>query len=68
MTHTKVKSSNLESVAHEGTTLEIKFKGGGTYRYEGVHPNTVRALMNAKSKGTFFNERIRPRYKHTKVK
>lgn len=68
MNHTKVKSTNIASIAHEGSTLEIKFKSGGTYQYEGVHPNTVRALMNSESKGEYFNTKIRPKYKHKLVK
>lgn len=68
MNHKKVKSTNIESVAHEDSTLEIKFKSGATYSYANVHPNTVRALMNAKSKGTYFNEKIRDRFKGKKIK
>ena len=38
MKRTSVKSSNILSVGHdpETNTLEIEFKGGGVYSYDGV--------------------------------
>ena len=40
-------------------TLEVEFRNGRVYEYNGVAPHTVEQLMNAESKGQFFNADIR---------
>lgn len=66
-----VSSSALKSVGyHEAKEiLEVEFhKFGDVYRYFGVPKNAYRRLMQAKSKGRFFNRRIRNReYEFSKV-
>jgi hypothetical protein len=54
MTHVPVQSSNLESVAFEDGTLEIKFKGNPhLYRYQAT-ADEHKTLMGAPSKGKYF--------------
>lgn len=68
---TPVKSSNIESVAHDGENLHIRFKGandkpGQTYTYQGVSPVLHQKLMAADSPGGFLASNIRGKYPHTK--
>jgi hypothetical protein len=42
--------------------LEIKLKNGKTYSYIDVPLKTFKAFMKARSKGTFFNDIIKPKY------
>jgi hypothetical protein len=69
MKHEAVTSSNLASVAHDPATktLEVCFKNGGTYRYEGVSSEEHQALIKAPSCGSHFMKHIRPKYQGKKV-
>ena len=57
-----VDSSNLASVGYdqESGTLEIEFHSGRVYRYTGVPRYLYEGLMQAPSKGRFFNSEIKP--------
>lgn len=44
-----VKSSQIESIGHQGDTLAVKFKSGGVYHYPGVTAGDYNALRNAES-------------------
>lgn len=46
-----VKSSNIDAIGHEGTTLAVKFKSGGTYHYYGVSKEQFDGLHKAESIG-----------------
>lgn len=64
MKRNPVDSSSVISVGYNAGTmiLEIEFVSGKVYRYFDV-PNSVHAnLMNAESKGRFFNAHIRDRF------
>lgn len=55
-----IESSNIESAGHDGTTLEVKFRGSGKrYQYKGVTPELFNEFMKAPSKGSFFAKNIR---------
>jgi hypothetical protein len=56
-----VESSNLTSVGYDpsSATLEIEFHGSGVYQYFGVPPEVYDGLMNAGSKGSYFNRFIK---------
>jgi hypothetical protein len=54
--HISVDSSNIKSVAHEGDTLEVTFKHGGTYQYSGVDKDTFNGLLSAPSIGKALNQ------------
>jgi len=75
----KVKSGHIESIGWEKEylfdedskkidTLRIKFNDGAIYDYEKVVKRTFAYFLVAKSKGTFFVNRIKNRYKTIKRK
>ena len=68
MNHIPVESSNIESIAHDGTTLEVKFKNGGIYSYANVPLEKFEALKNAESIGLHFHQHIKPHHPATKLK
>ena len=63
-----VTSSNLAGVGYHAPskTLEIEFKNGGIYRYYEVPPATHSALMDATSKGGYFQKNIRGKFRFTR--
>lgn len=64
-----VQSSNLDAVKYdeEKLQLEVRFKGGSTYRYYDVPPRQYIALMNASSHGSYFYHNIRTSYAYTRL-
>lgn len=66
MKHAPVKSSQIESVAHDpdAKVLEIKFKSGAHYEYQGVSSADHQALMDAESVGKHFGAHIRGKFPH----
>ena len=70
MQRTPVESSNLASVGYDpnSATLEVEFRKSGVYQYFGVPPEEYEGLMNAGSKGTYFDQRIKKAgYSYSKV-
>jgi len=70
MNRTPVESRNLASVGYEveTSTLEIEFHNGGIYQYFGVPENVYQELMNASSKGTYFDQNVKKAgYSYSKV-
>ena len=65
---TPVKSSNLKSVGYDPQSLhlQVTFNSGETYDYFGVPPQAHTAFLSAKSKGTFFDNAIKKRFRHSK--
>jgi hypothetical protein len=59
-----VQSSNLAAVGFDSrySLLEVEFHSGAVYRYFDVPRTIARALMQAESKGSFFNSYIRMHY------
>jgi hypothetical protein len=64
-----VKSSTLVSVGYDGQqqVLEIEFKRMSVYQYIGVPRVLHEQLMVASSKGRFFDQKIREKFKTLKV-
>lgn len=64
-----VASSALRSVGYDPRekVLEIEFTDDTIYQFFPVPADVVRELLSAKSKGTFFDERIRTRFIHRQV-
>ena len=67
-----VSSSNLHSIGYDAYNeiLEIQFLHGGIYQYRRVPQDIYDQLMNASSKGTYFDRVIRKnptRYPYHKV-
>jgi hypothetical protein len=57
-----VESSMIDSIGFEKNVLEVRFRNGGLYQYIDVPESVSALLMQAPSKGRFFNEQIRGRY------
>jgi hypothetical protein len=64
MERVPLASSSLASVKYDpaSETLEVEFRNGRTYQYYGVGLHTYEQLMQAASKGQFFNVHIRNAY------
>lgn len=61
MKRVAVQSTNLASVGYDPATatLEIEFRSGGVYQYNGVPKEVHAGLLNATSKGSYFHRNIR---------
>lgn len=70
MNRSYVSSSNLRAVGydHDSSVLEVEFHNGYIYQYRGVPSFVYSSLMNASSKGQYFNGFIRDRYPYRKVR
>ena len=64
------KSSNLISSEYNipNKTLQMTFKGGRTYTYDGVPMNVFTKMRLAESQGSYFSKEISRKYKYTEVK
>jgi hypothetical protein len=64
-----VISKALVSVGYDSHTqqLEIEFRGGRVYRYNGVSGGAFQFLMRAQSKGGYVNRMIEGRYAYQDV-
>lgn len=69
MQRSAVESSNIKSRGYDmlTQTLEVEFKGGQVYRYEGVPVEVWNAWMVAGSAGSHFAQHIRPNYDGARV-
>ena len=63
----ELQSSSLAHVAYDRrrAILEVEFRDGATYRYTGVPLRAYRDLLQADSKGAYFNHHIRSRFPHS---
>ena len=57
----------LPTYQDQSAFLELEFRSGAIYRYLDVPPQTYRELLQAESKGRYFNQHIRNRFIHTKI-
>ena len=60
-----VDSRNLDQVAYDAEALELRVifkKSGDCYIYSSVPQEIFEEFMNADSKGTFLNQRIKGTY------
>jgi hypothetical protein len=64
-----VSSTNVSSVRYniDAGQLEVRFRGGNTYRYSAVPETTYLAFLNATSKGRFISRGIKNRFIGYKV-
>jgi KTSC domain len=58
-----VNSSAISAVGYDGSTLTVEFNNGRTYDHPGVPYSVYEQLMQALSKGAFYNSYIRGRYR-----
>jgi len=70
MQRISVVSSDIKSVGYDipSSLLEIEFHSGGVYQYSNVPEHIYSALMSASSKGKYFHQNIRDKYKTTKIR
>lgn len=70
MNMTPVLSSTLSVVGYDPATgsLELRFKSRAVYRYSNVPPHRYAGLMNAPSKGSYFNAYIKEHYRYHKIR
>ena len=63
------QSSNVSGYNYDPATqsLNVTYKGGGTYTYKGVSAKHVKALKRNKSVGKTINKLIKPNYEYEKV-
>jgi hypothetical protein len=59
-----VVSTSIVSIGFDADNamLEVEFVTGSVYRYRNVEEDVFERLLDAPSKGTFFNENIRDAY------
>ena len=62
MNKTPVISSHIASIGYENGILEVVFRNGRVYCYYHVPLSVYLELMAARSKGRYFNRRIKPWY------
>lgn len=64
-----VSSSNVGAIGYEASTatLEVEFNNGSVYQYQGVPQEVYESLMQADSKGTFLNSRVKGNYTYIKL-
>lgn len=69
MDRENVASSNIDSIGYDepAETLEIAFHGGMIYQYFNVGRALHEQLMQASSKGQFFNTYIKDIYPFSRV-
>lgn len=56
-----VSSKTIQAVGYDANSqiLQIKFRGGGLYRYFGVPVSVFDSFINAESLGRYYNKFIR---------
>lgn len=59
-----VKSSNIVSVGYDSAekAMEVEFKSGGVYRYNGVPAHIHQEFVGADSIGSHFHKHIRSNF------
>ena len=65
-----VTSSNISSVGYDASdgTLEVKFHGGSIYQYSDVPVSVYLGLLDAPSKGSYFQAHIRTTYPYRRLR
>jgi hypothetical protein len=65
----RVQSSVMTFIKYDDDAgeLDITFTSGKTYRYLQVPPEVYDGLLDAESKGEFFNDNIKDAFAHSEV-
>lgn len=63
-----VDSSNIEAIGYddEAQELHVQFLSGETYIYHGVPREIFDDMVNAPSKGSYFNREVKGVYEYAK--
>jgi hypothetical protein len=59
----RVSSSWIRAVGYDGSTLTVEFHSGRVYDHPHVPYSVFEGLLNASSKGAYYNRYIRGKYK-----
>jgi hypothetical protein len=64
-----LESTTMRSVGYDRTeqVLEVEFQSGAVYQYLNVPPAISKELLDAESKGQYFNSEIRDSYEFVRV-
>ena len=62
----KTESSVIGAVGHS-RVLEIQFESGRVYQYFNVPQKVFDEMLNAESKGKYFNSHIRGKYTYQEI-
>jgi len=64
-----VESSTLATVAYDSTRelLQLEFNSHAIYHYLGVPLTAFEALLRAPSKGSYFNQAIRGKFRYSRI-
>jgi len=62
----KVKSSNIATIGHEGSTMAVQFHGGAVFHYPGVDETKFKAVRDAKSVGSAFHTHVKAHHEGKK--
>ena len=65
-----VDSTTLGSAGHDAQSavLELQFRSGAVYQYFFVPPRVYQDLLSARSKGAYFNQSIRGKYRFQRIR
>jgi hypothetical protein len=66
MERQEVESSVIGAVGHS-RVLEIQFESGRIYQYFDVPEDVYNEMLNAESKGKYFNSNIRGKYTYQEI-
>ena len=58
-----VDSSAIRAIGYDGSTLTVEFHSGRIYDHPGVPYWVYEGMMQAPSKGAYYNRNIRGRYR-----
>lgn len=64
---TQVTSSNIKALGHDNRGLFVEFRGGGTYRYEGVPAELYQEGLAAESVGRWLRSDVQKGYKGERI-
>jgi hypothetical protein len=59
----RVNSTAIRAIGYDGNTLSVEFDNGRVYDHPGVPESVFHELMDALSKGIYYNRHIRGRYR-----
>ncbi|MDB6150699.1 MAG: hypothetical protein JWQ44_2147 [Chthoniobacter sp.] len=65
-----VKSTSLASMGYNepARALELEFRTGAIYRYEAVPPIVFEEMLKAASKGRYFSEKVRGKFRFQQLR
>lgn len=69
MERQSLESEALSSVGYDPArrVLEVEFTSGRVYQYFDVPQHEVQRLLQAESRGAYFSDRVRDRYRYEQV-